>query len=359
MIACRYFDGSSSHAWPISVETVGTALRLVGEDLDRTVENTALSFSPSTDRGPARIVFADGALCEIDDREAAAALFTQLGHRPAATDRLVSNTRRVLLVTVVFIGVMAALYRWGIPWVADRLVERAPQSWDDAMGDGILTTLDQRRFFRPSALQPAVRDHVIDRFSRLRRPPGAPDLQIVFRQFGSPNAIALPGGVIVVTDEMVTVAGGDDDALATVLAHEVGHEVHRDALRQLARSTITSALAAWYLGDVSSTAAIAAGSIGTLTYTRGAEHEADLYAVQMMRLNGISTKPAAALFRKLEIWEPPRRRRPADEILNEDGKAAARKAPRLQVPEYLSTHPDTDGRIALFERDGAPDPTPR
>ena len=102
-----------------------------------------------------------------------------------------------------------------------------------------------------------------------------------------------------------------------------------------------------------STAAIAAGGIGSQTYTHDAEHEADLYAVQTMRINGVSTKPAAAALRRLQDWTSPLRRRPADEILKEDADAPVRKAPRFHIPEYLITHPDTDGRIDLFERDGA------
>lgn len=338
---------------------MGADLHVLGDTIDRRVDATALSFSPSTDRGPARIVFADGALCEFDDRAAAAALFTQLGHRPAATDRLVSNTRRVVLVTLAFIAVMAAIWQWGIPLVSDLIVDRAPQRWNDAMGDGILQTLDERHFFRPTALPAARRDRVLERFRALKPLPGAPDVQIVFRKLGSPNALALPGGTIVVSDELVALSRGDDDALATVLAHEVGHEAHRDALRQLVRSSITSALAAWYFGDVSSTVAVAAGSIGTLTYSRDAEHQADLFALQTMRANGVSTRPAAELFRQLESWQPPPRRRPAEEVLKDDGRPSAGKPARLRIPEYLSTHPDTGGRIELFEHDGVVDPTTR
>lgn len=357
-IACRYFDGVTSRPWPVEVEAEGRDLRIVGDVIDRRVEASALSFSPSTDRGPARIVLADGALCEFDERAAAAALFAQLGHRPAATDRLVSNTRRVVGVTLAFIAVMAAIWQWGIPFVSDVIVDRAPQRWNDAMGDGILQTLDDRRFFRPTALPEARRNRVIDRFRALKPLPGAPDVQIVFRKLGSPNALALPGGTVVVSDELVALSP-DDDALATVLAHEVGHEAHRDALRQLVRSSITSALAAWYIGDVSSTVAVAAGSIGTLTYSRDAEHQADLYALETMRANGVSTRPAADLFRRLEAWQPPLRRRPADDVLKDDGQPSVGKSARLRIPEYLSTHPDTGGRIALFEHDGVVDPTAR
>ena len=344
MTAARFFDGTSSRAWPVTLVADGTTLHVVGEGIDRQVDGAALSFSPATAYGPARLVLADGALCEIGDREAATTLFAALGHRPAATDRLVSNTWRVLGVTAAFVLVMAGLYRWGVPWMADRIVDRAPQRWDDALGEQILRTLDERHVFKPSALSQDEQDRIIDRFLALKRPAGSPDVSIVFRKLGSPNALALPGRIVVVTDEIVDVAEGDEDALATVLAHELGHVAHRDALRQIARSTISSAIAAWYIGDVSSTAAVVAGGIGTLQYSRDAEHEADLYAVRTMRASGASTTGAAQLFRRLEAWEPPKKKG-----RKEDDERST--APRVRFPEYLSTHPNTDDRIRLFEAD--------
>ena len=93
MIACRYFDGATSRPWPVSAEAAGAALHLGGEELDRIVEPAALSFSPATDRGPARIVFADGALCEFDDRDGARVLFEQLGHFQGMSGIFAPKTR--------------------------------------------------------------------------------------------------------------------------------------------------------------------------------------------------------------------------------------------------------------------------
>ena len=372
MTPCRYFDGVSSRARSATIERDGTGVRILGDEVDRRVAGNALRIAPASDRGPARIAFADGGLCEIADRDGADALFAALGHRLAATDRFVSRTWQVLAVTAAFVVVVAALYRWGIPWASDRIVDRAPPSWDQALGEQILETLDQRHLFRPTAVSQAEQDRIVRRFAALRLPPDAPTVRILFRQLGAPNALALPGGIVVVTDEIVRIANSDDDALATVLAHEVGHVAHRDALRQLARSTIASGLAAWYFGDVSNAAAIAAGSLGSLSYSRDAEHEADLYAVRTMRANGVSMAGAGRLFRRLLAWTPsPRERQDATPPGDPTHRDAAKdhagegtkdrtrsgEAPagrrRLRFPEYLSTHPDTDGRIRLFESEGA------
>ena len=342
----------------MSASIDGSALRLTGDELDRTVERDALTFVAAHGGGPARIVFSNGGLCEIDDRAGAASLFATLGHRAAASERLVARGWQVVAVTLAFVAAMASLWTWGIPFAADRLVDRAPRSWDEALGGRLLRTLEGQGVFRPSTLPQATQDRIRQRFAVLAPSSSLPSglrLELLFRRLGVPNALALPGGTIVLTDELVELAD-DDDAVATVLSHEVGHQVHRDALRQLARSSIGSALAFWYFGDVSNAAAVAAGSLGTLRYTRAAEHRADLYALATMRANGIPTRGAAALFRRLEAWSP---RPVANGAQTSDGEASrpsAGERRRPRFPEYLSTHPDTADRIRLFE-DGGPAPS--
>ena len=45
---------------------------------------------------------------------------------------------------------------------------------------------------------------------------------------------ALPGGTVILTDQLVALAKNDDE-IAGVLAHEIGHVKHRHSLKQLYR----------------------------------------------------------------------------------------------------------------------------
>jgi Zn-dependent protease with chaperone function len=174
----------------------------------------------------------------------------------------------------------------------------------------------------------------------LKKGAGAPQYRIVFRRLGVPNAFALPGGCIVVADEIVALAPQDDAALLTVLGHELGHLQERHGMRGIVRASLFSAVAAWYLGDISGVAAGAAAGFTSLSYSRGAEQSADRYALRLMHDNGISTRPAAELFRRLADLQP-------------DRTAGSTVAPGrgAEMPEYLSTHSDVRGRIALFENE--------
>ncbi len=357
MQRCRYFDGQASRPRPATVTKREGGIQIVGDGVDRSVPPSDWRFAPATDRGPARLSFASGGLCEFDDRVAADALFAELGFRKPHADRLASRTSYAIGIAVAFVVVMAVIYQWGVPWASDAIVTHLPRAWDHALGDKLLTTLDARGLFRPTGLSEEQRDRILDRYTSLRMADGRfdarwPKTEIVFRRLGAPNALALPGDIIVVGDELVVLAG-DDDAVMTVLAHETGHLEHRDAMRQLVRSTMTSVIAAWYIGDVSNAAALIAGGIGSLRYSREAEHGADLYALDMMKANGISTRSAAELFRRLQVWTP------APQAADASGKSMANDRDRRhialpRIPEYLSTHPATEDRVELFERGVAP-----
>ncbi len=365
----RYFDGTSSRPRVVEARAEADDLRLEGDGFERSIGREQLHFAPATGGGPSRVTFADGGQCEFDDRASADALFAALGFAASPVDRLVSRTRYAVAALVGFAVVMGGLYVWVVPWAADALVAQAPRAWDRRLGDEVLDALDERKLFRPTRLPEARRDHLVQRFDALRLPLDRAgffraNLRIEFRRFGAPNALALPGDIIVVTDEMVELAGDDDEALLTVFAHEAGHVDHRDALRGIVRGTLLSAIATWYLGDVSNLAAVVAGGIGSLKYSREAERAADRYAIDAMHANGLSTKPAAALFRRLEAWTPAPRGKAAAGGRDATPGAASKDdggddRHRFDVPEYLSTHPATEDRVRLFEADATTPSTSR
>ena len=66
-----------------------------------------------------------------------------------------------------------------------------------------------------------------------------------------------------------------------------------------------------------------------LDYSRAMEREADLYAIDLLRANGISTGSLATLFERMQA-------------------AHDKRSPKSDWPTYLSTHPPTPERVELF-----------
>ena len=96
------------------------------------------------------------------------------------------------------------------------------------------------------------------------------DVRVEFRA-GEVNAFALPGGIIVVFDELVELAG-DDERVLGVLGHELGHVVHRHSTRQLIQALGIAALAGVVWGDFSSVASNVPLILGVMRYGRAFEH---------------------------------------------------------------------------------------
>lgn len=65
---------------------------------------------------------------------------------------------------------------------------------------------------------------------------------------GAPNALALPGGLILVTSELLDELESENE-LALVLGHEIGHYRNRDHLRMLGRGVVLSLLMTVALGN--------------------------------------------------------------------------------------------------------------
>jgi len=149
------------------------------------------------------------------------------------------------------------------------------------------------------------------------------------------NAFAAPGGVIVVHSGLILAADSPEE-LAGVLAHEVAHSELRHGLRALLKSMglrlIVSALVS---GGIEQYLASTAANYTDLKFSRDAEREADSEAIERLNAARIDARPMLSMFEKL-----------ADD-------AAAKGRP----PEFLSTHPDLDERIASLQaRVGAQPP---
>ena len=214
---------------------------------------------------------------------------------------LQQSWRNALLATAATLLVLAAGYVWLLPLASGMLARALPVALERRLGDGVLTILDGR-VFMPSRLPAARRQQLTQEFAALQAPQGgAADWRIVYRHsLIGPNAFALPSGDIVLTDEMVTLLAGDDQAVMGVLAHELGHLHERHLTRRIIQGSAIAATTTLLFGDVSSMLATLPAIALDLKYSRDAEREADDYAVAMLKANGIAPEHLAQVFVKLE-----------------------------------------------------------
>lgn len=155
-----------------------------------------------------------------------------------------------------------------------------------------------------------------------------------------PNAFALPGGKVGVNTGIFTVAKNQDQ-LAAVLGHEIGHVVARHheerVTRQLGAQTglgIVGVLAGVAYGNNAASAVNQLGGITAQTLfllpgSRVQESEADVVGQRLMARAGFDPAAAAQLWRNM---------------VDAGGERS---------PQWLSTHPDPKHRIQELA-DGAP-----
>jgi Zn-dependent protease with chaperone function len=214
--------------------------------------------------------------------------------------------------------------------------------------DTTLTILDEH-YLKPSALDDAVQQRLSARFAAMGRQvePGF-NYQLLFRKGGKllgANAFALPSGTIVITDELITLASNDEEVVA-VLAHELGHVVHRHSLRQLLQNSALTLAITYTTGDVSSLIVALPVLFVQMGYSRQFEYEADQFAYDYLQQHQIPLYHFADILEGMERAHTERRDKQAEEHQEEGSSRAA------DVFEYLSTHPATEERVKRFREAG-------
>jgi Zn-dependent protease with chaperone function len=245
---------------------------------------------------PRRVRLDSGAEFETRDNDGVDALLNSAtGQRAARHVAPVDGMeRRWSFAVAALVAVVASSYlllKFGLPAMSAWAANRLPPAADRLIGVQTLQILD-RSLLDPSQLHAQRQAQLANMFRRMTADlHDGHEYRLEFRggkRLG-PNAFALPAGIIVMTDELVALAGHDEELMA-VLAHEVGHVRGRHALRQLIQGAGISTLAVVVLGDVSSVTAIASAAPALLQAknSRDLEREADSFARDWLARQDIS-----------------------------------------------------------------------
>lgn len=306
------FDGTSALRHAVSLVWDDSGLTL---HTDRGTETlawtrlTALDHRPGTqvigrsDRPGWRLLVRD---------DAPAALMARLpraGRYGHWIDRVGLVRAGVLLAAASAVVAAAVLTAPG--WLGPLV----PPSWERRIGTAMIGDLSPYTCHTPEA------DAALAALAAKVDPGGDP-VQVQLAKVGMVNAVALPGGRVLLFDGLVQQASSADE-LAGVVAHELGHVRQRHVMQALLRQFGLSALLSGVNGNLGGTL----NGLASMQYSRRSEAAADAFSRAQLAAADISPAPTAAFFHRL--GEGPRR----------SGKSDF---------SYLDSHPDTALREQAF-----------
>lgn len=256
---------------------------------------------------PRRIVFGNESVFETRDNDAIDAYLRGRGEGRSGLIHALEIVRPRLIAFALAIVVLAtAIYHYALPALVEVAVVVTPPIVPQMMSAGTLKTLDKVTF-GPSKLPEAQQAEIRNDFARLaaNAEGGAGRYHLNFRDGGliGPNAFALPDGNLVLTDQLVELAGGDREMVMAVLGHEIGHVEYKHSLRQLYRAAGVAGLVLLIGGDVGSGVQdllTQGGGLLALSYSRQAEAQADRRSVELMQAAGMDPAALSRFFDTLE-----------------------------------------------------------
>lgn len=334
-LKASFYDGKTSEKKEVQIRFAYPGeLRISGLETDLTYALSDVRIAPRVANTPRSIYLPDGAKCETLDNDAIDAVLKRhrSGRWQAFLHRLESRLAYVLLALVITVVSVWGLIEYGVPVLAKHVAHSLPTEVDEALGRQGLSALD-RALFSPSGLVEQRQRELRALFGRVTRSVGDEhEFRLEFRKskrIGA-NALALPSGIVVLTDELVLLAEHENELVA-ILAHEIGHVVHRHALRRLLQDSATVLIVASITGDVTSITALSA-TLPTLLieakYSRDFEREADQFALAYLRESDIKPKHFADILLRLE----------------------KERSGGSETFDYLSSHPATKERVGAFQR---------
>lgn len=236
--------------------------------------------------------------------------------------KVLAQVSPLLRVLIVIFLLLLAVYLWLVPYLAVRLAERVPVSYEENLGNGMYNAM--KSGFDIDEKKTAYINSFFDELN-IQTPY---KINITVVKDNVSNAFAMPGGNIIVYDKII--AGMDNyTELAALLSHEFIHVQNKHTTKSIFRETGNSMFLSIILGNTGAASNVIirnADNLKSLSYGRSLEKEADLDGVKILSERKIDCNGFVGLFEMLK------------------------KENAVKTSEWMSSHPDLDKRIEYIKQ---------
>ncbi len=232
------------------------------------------------------------------------------------------------MIRYVLAGVFAAMLMLARAAPAFALTQ---QQWEAQVGAQEYQKLQQQGVILRRSPDYAILDPIAARIARVADPQYDFPFHFYLVHMSQPNAFAVPGGNVYVTDSMMHFVQNKEE-LAGVLCHETSHDIHHDVYNLAMKNQqldVLASLADLLLGggrnQVANVVLGLGANLESLHFSRQVEQNADHKGALTCAQAGLNPWGMVWLFKRFENANMP------------------------NPPEFLSNHPDDAHRISALE----------
>ncbi len=242
----------------------------------------------------------------------------------------------IFVLLLFFYGAFKIVPRY----LADQFANKIPVEWEETLGDAVLSAFPIEKNPDPKVI--SLLQNILRLLKQSRPEPTPYNLKVFILPTKKINALALPGGNIIIFEGLLKLADSPEE-LAGVLAHEAQHIFLKHSTQGILRNFASGMLLALVMGDanvVMDGIVNIAGQLNTLGLSRKMEIEADSKGMQLMLQAKINPQGMLTIFEKLLKEELKLKE-------NKEDSSTSKKAKKIF--SYLSTHPSAKSRLKKLE----------
>lgn len=226
-----------------------------------------------------------------------------------------------ITLAAVIIGVIALVYFFILPEVAERAAVLVPESYETQMGNSFWNSFEGR--FDVDT----TKSRILQTFANQMNLKNTKKIQFFVVESETVNAFALPNGNIVVFTGIIDKMKNYEE-LAGLIGHETAHVNNRHSVKMMCRNLAGYLFLSAVISDVNGIIAVIGdniNSLNSLTYSRTFEKEADIEGIHILAINQIDPNGMLTLFQHMQ------------------------DSHSITLPEFISSHPLTTHRISYIK----------